>query len=335
MNILQQAQAVLERNMDRRPSYEMKKAAFGTSDITAGGVLAPQQSSRLIRLLRYPPTLLRLVRLVPMKSPNDRLDRITFGSRILHAGTENTNLTASLQAKPDMSKVEMSAELFKAEIHLTYEVLQDTIEGGQNVRGNRLENTVISLISARLAEDMEDLMVNSDSSDGSLHADYQKLDGLLVLAEDQNTYDHSGAAVSKAAFKAGHKALPKQYRRNKKALGFFTGCDTEIEWADELADRATSNADNVAWGDKAVTYAYGMPVVPVSSMPEESGASSNLGKVLHTHPKNAICGVWRNFFFDFDKDVRAGALIVVVSLRFDVAFEQVEGAMVISNMKIA
>lgn len=336
IDLLTRAKQVIESSLRPAPA-EIRKAAFTTTDLTTGGgLLAPQQAKKLIQLIRFPPTFLKLCRMVAMRGPTERIDRITFGSRILHAATENTNLAANLQATPTTTKLELAAKLFKSEVQLTYDALQDSIEGGMGVRGNMFENTVFQMIGSKLAEDIEEILMLSDTGNAGLHNDLQQLDGWLKLARDQNTYNHGGAAINKALYKNTHLALPKAYRRNKAQLLFVQSPNADIEWADEQADRVTTTGDAVVWGARGFGLpAYGVPTFVCGVMPEESGASSNLGQILHTHPKNAIAGIWRNIFMEVDRDIRAGALIVVCSVRIDAQFEQVEGAVVANNVKVA
>ena len=335
INLLEQARQVIEKNLSRS-SVDLQKAAFTTSDLTTGGgLLAPQQARRLIQMIMFPPTFLRICRMIPMKGPTDRIDRITFGDRILHAATENIALATTLQANPETSKLEFSAKLFKCEVPISYEALQDSIEGGPKVRGNQFEDTVFQLIAERLAIDIEEILMLSDTDNAGLHNDLQQLDGWLKLARDQNTYNHGGASLSKGMYKSLHLLLPKQYRRNTTQLLFVQSPNADVEWTDEQGDRETAAGDAAIWGMRG----YGLPAYAIKTyvcgnMPEESGTSSNLGQILHTHPKNAIAGIWRNILMEVDRDIRSGSLIIVCTVRLDAQFEQVEGAAVANNVAI-
>lgn len=333
-DLLQQAQTCIAKYLT--PRSKLNKAAFSTTDLTTGGgLLAPQQARRFVQLIRFRPGLLNKIRIAMMRGPTERIDRITFGSRILHASTEGSALAANLQSTPDTSKLEVTTQEYTAEVQLTYDSLQDSIEGGQNVRGNKFENTIFQMIASRVAEDIEALGLLSDSSDAGLHADFQVQDGWLKQARDSITYDHNGVAINKGLFKGAHLALPKQYRQDKRSLRFIISPNTDIEWMDEQADRVTVTGDAVPWGDKHPDRAYGIPTIIAGDMPEESGSSSNLGQMLHTHPKNIGLGLWRRIFMEIDRDIRARTLIVVTTIRMGFFYEQVEGAMVAQNFKVS
>ena len=332
-NIMERARAAVEKHMVPRQS--ISKASMSTTDLTTGGgLLAVQQASRFIRILKMTPNLLRACRVVPLKGASDRIDRVHFSSRILHAASENTNLGASNQSVPTTSKVEMSAKLFKAETRISYETLQDSIEGGKNVRGNSFENMIFQLIAERIAYDVEEIALLSDTGSGT--TDYAQFDGWMALAEASHSYDFSGAALSKGFFKGTFLQLPKEYRQKKNDLIWVVSSNMDVEWNDELADNSYSDrATKVAWGKEKVNTAYGVPMLVSAHVPAESGTSSNLGKALITHPKNMVLGIWRNLFMEIDRDIRAGTLVIVTTMRLDAKFEQVEGAAVGTNVKVA
>ena len=146
-----------------------------------------------------------------------------------------------------------------------------------------------------------------------------------------------GCAPDPRAGSRASLARPKAYRRNKSQLQFVISPNLDIEWSDELADRgSTRGSDEVAWGMRGYGHpAYGIPTYVCGVMPEESGTSSNLGEILHTHPKNAIAAIHRDIFCEVDRDIRAGALVIVCSVRMDAQFEQVEGTVVVNNVAVS
>lgn len=312
----------------------VQKANFSTTDLASGGLLAPQQSRNLITLLKFPPSLLQEVRLVAMKGPTQRIDRIAFTSRILHKATEATALAAGSYGVPTTSKLELSSKEFIAVVPLTYSAVEDVIEGsGGDIYGSRFLDKILGLIVGQLAYDLEEIFLLSDTA--SATTDYTAFDGWLKLAQNTNSYDHSGAAVNKAFFKQTLLTMQKPYRRNISALRWFVSPNMPIEWADEQADRATTTGDSVPWGDREINRAYAIPMRSVGSMPEASGASSNLGKVLISHPKNLIAGIQREMFFEIQRQPSTREVYIYITLRGCPQFEQVEGACVGYDVKIA
>jgi hypothetical protein len=109
----------------------IRKADIAIADLTGnGGYLNPEQNNRFIRTLIEQPTLLNSVRTVAMNSPQMKINKIGFGSRVLRAATSATALQSSDRVKPDLSNVQLSTKEVIAQVNIPYEVLEDNIEGG-------------------------------------------------------------------------------------------------------------------------------------------------------------------------------------------------------------
>jgi len=102
----------------------LQKADLALSDLlTGGGLLQPAQAAKFIRLLIDQSVIMPASTVVPMRSPKQLVEKSRFGSRVLRAGAEATALPAGDRVKPDLTKVELDAQLFKAEVRLDNEVL--------------------------------------------------------------------------------------------------------------------------------------------------------------------------------------------------------------------
>ncbi len=101
--------------------------AFTTTDLAAGGKLLEAQAAFIFALIKHQPTILRDVRMVGLQAKEQRIDRMHFPNRILHAATEGAPLADNNRSKPAPSKIQMSAKDFKAEVRLTYESLEQNV----------------------------------------------------------------------------------------------------------------------------------------------------------------------------------------------------------------
>jgi hypothetical protein len=120
----------------------LQKADLALADLTAGGgLLQPAQAQKFIRILINEAVILKQATVVPMRSPKQILEKIRFANRILRSGSEAVALAAADRAVPNLSKVELDAQLFKAEVRLNNEVLEDSIERGQ------LRQTIMQLLA--------------------------------------------------------------------------------------------------------------------------------------------------------------------------------------------
>src|SRR3954469_12790816 len=115
--------------MDNRTILEKADLALG--DLTAGGgLLQPAQAQKFMRILINEAVILKQATVVPMRSPKQLIEKIRFANRVLRSGSEATALTQAERAVPNLGKVELDAQLFKAEVRLNNEILEDSIERG-------------------------------------------------------------------------------------------------------------------------------------------------------------------------------------------------------------
>lgn len=305
----------------------LQKADLALSDLTNdGGLLQPAQAQRFIRILIDEAILLKLATVVPMKAPKQLLEKIRFASRILRAGTEAVALTGAERAKPDLSLVELDAQLFKAEVRLSNETTEDSIE-----RGN-FKQTVMELMAERIALDMDDVVWNGDTA--SADPFLAKFNGVRKQVTS-NLVDATLARTNKTLLRDALKAMPSEFLRNKKMMRYLTSIDSEIDYRDSLAERATVVGDKFLEQDAPVMYS-GVPMIPVPVAPENLGTGPNYTtEMVFTDPKNINVGIWRNIRVETDKDISAGVLIIVATLRFDTKLAEETAAVKVQNVLVA
>lgn len=303
----------------------LEKADLALADLTAGGgVLLPAQAQKFMRLLIKQSVLMQMATVVPMASPKHQLSKIKFGSRILRPGQEATALTAAERARPDLSFLELDAKLFKAEVHLSDEVLEDNIERGE------LRQTILEMIAEAAGRDMEEVIINGDTA--SADSFLATMDGLLKQATS-HIVDAAGVAINKNLLRDMLKSLPSEYLRDKKQMAFLTSVDAELDYRNTLADRATVGGDRFIEEDTPALYS-GVPVKPVPLFPENLGQASNRTVALLCNPKNAHVGIWRQIRLESFRDVSAGVLRVVATLRFDAKFAEEPGVAKLINIQL-
>lgn len=296
----------------------LSKADLALSDLlTDGGLLVPEQSQNFLRILIKQSRLLGMVTVKGMKSPKMEINKTQFSGRILRAAQPGQALSEAQRSKPDLSQVELDTKLFKAEVRLNNETLEDSIE-----RGN-LRNTVMTLMTQAVSRDMEDVVINGDTADADPF--FAQFDGVLKQATS-NIVDAGSVKLNKAILRDLSKVLPSEFLVNKLDMRYVTSHDADIDYRDTLADRATPGGDRalgaMANSEAIVGYA-GVPVVPVPLFPGDRTdipRSPGLTDVLFCDPKNIHVGVQREIRLETDKDVSAGEVIMVVTLRFDTKY---------------
>jgi len=303
----------------------LEKADLALADLTAGGgILKPAQAQKFMRLLIKESVLMKLATVIPMASPKQQISKIKFGSRILRPGQEATALALADRAKPDLSSVELDAQLFKAEVRLSDEVLEDSIERGE------LRQTIMEMMAEAISRDMEEVLINGDtvSADPFLAV----MDGILKQATS-NVVDAAGAPISKTLLQSMLKTLPSEHLRDKKAMRFMTSVDADLDYRNTLADRATVAGDRLLESDTPVLHG-GVPVQPVPLFPENLGVGNDQTVIVLCNPKNIHVGIWRQIRLESDRDISEGTLKIVATLRFDVKYAEEPGVAKAINVQL-
>jgi len=303
----------------------LQKADLALADLTAGGgILKPAQAQKFMRLLIKDSPLMQLATVVPMQSPKQQISKIKFGSRVLRPGAEATALQAGERARPDLSQVELDAKLLKAEVRLSDEVLEDSIERGE------LRQTIMEMMAEAISRDMEEVLINGDKLSGDPFL--AVMDGLIKQATS-NVVDAGGAPISKNLLRDMLKTLPSEHLRDKKAMCFLTSVDADLDYRNALAERATAVGDRLLEGDTPVLYS-GVPVQPIPLFPENLGAGSDQTVILLCNPKNIHVGIWRNIRVESARDISEGTINVVATLRFDVQYAEEPGVAKAINVQL-
>ncbi len=302
----------------------LNKADMALADITSSGILLPAQAKQFIKLLIKEAVVMKMATVVPMKSMKQQVDKIRFESRILRAGSEATALPAADHSKPTTSQVELDAKLFKAEVRLTDELLEDNIEQGA------LRNTILSMMGERLALDMDEVIIQGDTA--SADTFLAQFNGILKAATT-NIVNAGTVNLNKNILRDMIKAMPSEFLRRKGDMRYLTSVDAEIDYRDSLSDRATALGDSNIMSQTSAMYS-GIPMSAVPLFPENLGGGTNCTNVLLLDPKNINVGIWRNIRLETDKDISAGVVKVVATLRFDTKFAHEPAVVKATNVKV-
>lgn len=288
----------------------LEKADTVVNDlITGGGYMVPEQARKFLRIMIESSVLLPQTTVVGMKRPKMLIDKIRFANRILRPGVESQALPVAQRAKPEFSQVELDTVLIKGEVRLSSETLEDNIEE------EGFKDTMLALIGERATLDIEDLAINGDT--GSSDAYLALLDGVRKQITSNVLTVAPKAAISKTHLKGMKKLMPNEFLRNERAMRYFTSIDAVTDYRDVLADRATAVGDKFLEGTAPVLY-QGIPMGAVPRFPENLGAGTDETQIILLDPKNIYVGFWRKITIETDKDISAGQLIIVVTLRMDV-----------------
>lgn len=294
----------------------IKKADMALSDLAIAGRLDPTQTDRFIRKMIDTPTLLSSCRTVAMSGPEMKLNKIGFGSRILRAATSSTALAATDRVKPDLAQVQLNTKEVIAEVRLPYDVIEDNIERGNTRAGadqgaGGLHQTIVELIAQRAALDLEELAIKGDTASPDAFLKLQN--GFLKLATSNVVT--ATTTFNKDVVKAGVKAMPDRYLRDRARMMHFVSVDNETEMRDIYANRPTALGDSQVQGNLPL-YVFGSQIKGTALMPTANG--------LFTDPNNLIFGIQRNIQIEYDKDITTRTFIIVLTARVAFQIEETE-----------
>jgi hypothetical protein len=309
----------------------IQRADLALSDLTSnGGILSPEQTETFIDLLLDQPTILKQARQVRMSTPERKINKIMFASRILRAalqtgsaldaGGNDRYVRAADRAKPTTSQITLTTKEVIAEVRLPYEALEDNIEG------QAFESHIMRLIAERAAIDLEELALGGDTSLSGSDAYLGLMDGWMKRMTS-HVVNNLAAGCNPTMFKNGLLALPQKYHRNLGLLKNFVTVANTIRYRDLVAARGTGYGDSMLTGNGPI-FAQG---VPVEAAPMLAGVSSGTQGIL-TFPQNLLFGIQRDVRVETDKDIRSREYIIVLTARVAVQIEDEDASVKYTNI---
>jgi HK97 family phage major capsid protein len=305
----------------------LEKADLALSDLTSGGLLVAQQAANFLRITIKQAKVLPLISVQTMSGPTAEIDKLYFPTRILHAAKPQVALSSNQRAKPTLGKVTLTTHLFKAEIRLGNEVLEDQIERGG------LVNTVMETASGAVARDMDEIVIQGDTT--SADPDLAELDGIVKQAAS-NVVAAGGVSLDKNTLRDMQKTMPSEFMDRSRML-YLVSNQAEIDYRDSVANRATDVGDQAlgAYAASLNNINYnGMKVIDVPMFPENLGSGNDESYALLLDPKNIVLGFQRKITMETDKDITASELIIVTSVRFDVKYAHEPAVVKATGIKV-
>lgn len=309
--------------MSRPNQTFIEKADMAIADLTAGGLLLPEQAKQFFELVIDESELLSMVTTVPMTAPSTELNKIGFTGRVLRPAVENQALGEADRVTPTTDKVTLSTEEFIAEVRIPYTVVEDNIMQGS------FTSYVQELLAKAVARDIEELVIKGDINSSDLFL--KKFDGILAQAGTL-VVSAGGVRLSKAVLKQVLQTMPSKYLRRAKNLSFLTSKNAVIDYVDSLSNRQTPMGDDkLRQGITAPAEYMGYGVQPIPLMPENLGNGS-MTDVIFCEPKNINVGFKRDVRIETDKDISARQYKVVATLRCGCKYQHEPAVVKVTNV---
>jgi hypothetical protein len=275
----------------------------------SGGILKPAQANRFLDFVIDQSVLMQQSRVVRMNNPSLEIDKLSVGTRLLAKATEATDTGAN--AAVTFAKVALTT----VKLRLDWEVSTESLE--DNIAGDSLEDHIAQVMARQTSNDMDDLLINGDTT--SSNALLKAQDGFVKLGTANGVTHATETNISRAVYDAILRKMPNKYLQRRNELRYFSGPGIVQDTIYTLqnpnsATEATAGAPSPGstMGDRLYTNPgapnggpgssglapFGIPLVEVPLMPETvagsyTGATGNHGYIILTFPNNHIVGIQR------------------------------------------
>jgi hypothetical protein len=291
----------------------VQKADMALGDLAPGGELVEEQAKKFLKIAIKKNVLTSQVRAPTMNNKKFSQPKLIWTGRVMQKGTGGTALAESQRSKPTTGKVDLEAQLGKAEVHMEREILEDQIERGT------FKNTVIKFMGEKVSADFEDLLIQGDttSSDDWLST----TDGVIKLITT-NTNPAGGVTLEAEILRDTLEVLPDEFEE-QEGLAFWTNRKARQDHRDELR---TSHPDSigaaVVAGGLAKDVGYDdIPLKKVPRFPNNLGGGSNETVVLLLAAKNILMGFYRKVTLETEFRISEQNWVIVVTVRIAVQIE--------------
>ena len=318
----------------------LQKADIALADLFDGGYMQPEQSNTFIRIMMEDAPLLGDVRMVRMGRPQMVINKLNLAERALRVANQGNisspnnadfgerALSRADRTKVTTTKIDLNTFEAIAEVNIPYEVLEDNIEGGQ-IDNTRFEETVLSRLAERIRIDIEDLIINGDTTSADPYLSIR--DGALRQTLS-NIVNNSGGPFDAVLMKTVLDSVPVQFKRLMPRYRMYAAHSRVLDYMLQVAMRQTALGDTVLVGGAQSGNGrglgpfspFGVPMIGVPNMPND--------RALLIDPQNIIMGVQRQMRIEYDKDTRERVLIIVVTMRFDIKLEQEDQVVRVDNL---
>ncbi len=116
-------------------------------------------------------------------------------------------------------------------------------------------------------------------------------------------------------------------------MRFLTSVDSDLDYRNALAERATAVGDKFLEGDAPVLYS-GVPLQPIPLFPENLGPSSTAPSSSCATRRTSTSASGGRSASSPRREISEGTLKIVATLRFDVKFAEEPGAAKAINVKV-
>lgn len=254
---------------------QVQKAVITTDALASQGKLNPKQADRFIDYVFDLSGLKNNARTERFNNEQMFIDKIGVGNRVAMPAVE----AQAPQLRRGVSTARIILQ--PKEIMVPFEI-GDTFRE-INVEGDNVEDHIIKMMAAQLANDLETLYIEGDSNgvstlegniiDGGSQTQFitdtylAMGNGWLRQADGANVVDAQGQTIGANLFSKAINAMPAKFKRDRKNLRWITSIDVEQQFRERVSARGTVSGDSALMSTDALTP-FGTPLVPYPLYPK-------------------------------------------------------------------
>lgn len=293
--------------------------------LTDGGLLPPEMAETFYRKVMQTQTIFNDVRQIQMSRNELKVPTIVSAGRMLRAGRNQYSaggkgvdqgygdpfraLDKNERSTVQTGIIDLKTDELIATMYLTYELLEDIVEGGQ-IDNTAFQALVLDIMAEQIGLDLEEKLVLGDTASGDSFLALQN--GILKLISS-NLVNHNSAPISHLLFAQMIKSLPIRFRSRLPRMKFYVNFNTEVDYRAQLAQRMGAYGDAVLTGDSPVQV-MGVPLVKCGYMPSDTA--------VLTDPMNILFGVQRRFRLATERSEENRLIKIVVTMRVGQTVEE-------------
>jgi hypothetical protein len=252
------------------------------------------------------------------------------------------------------TKVSLSSVKLRLDWELSTESLEDNIEGAS------LEDHLAQIMARQTANDLDDLLINGNTS--SNNALLKALDGFTKLSLAGGTVvDEAGNNISRSTYDRVLRNMPTKYLQRRNELRFFAGAGVVQDTSFSLqnpnsatAATAGAPAPGSTYGEQAFMNGsiranggpgatglspYGIPLIEIPLMPETvagdySPTSGSHGYVELTFPNNKVIGIHRDITLYRQFQPKTDTIEYTQFMRIANNVENLDSYVIAKNVKL-
>jgi hypothetical protein len=280
------------------------------------------------------------------------IDKVSVGTRLMAKATEASDTGSN--AAVTFTKVSLSSVKLRLDWELSTESLEDNIEGAS------LEDHLAQIMARQTANDLDDLLINGNTS--SNNALLKALDGFTKLSLAGGTVvDEAGNNISRSTYDRVLRNMPTKYLQRRNELRFFAGAGVVQDTSFSLqnpnsatAATAGAPAPGSTYGEQAFMNGsiranggpgatglspYGIPLIEIPLMPETvagdySPTSGSHGYVELTFPNNKVIGIHRDITLYRQFQPKTDTIEYTQFMRIANNVENLDSYVIAKNVKL-